>query len=450
MTRLLLNLKRSLTARLLVLFIGTSALLLIVLVILIVHAFANQWQFKARPHLEQYLDFIRADIGDPPNIEKATELAERLPVDIYIIGPDSTFSTNGKQLDIDEATFSRSRHHNKKLRHFGDSKIDFSGDEDRTLLRSVVGEYQVYYELAHTRNARHRRSLITPALLCVLVILSICFFIIRRMLRPVRDIKYGVKRMGQGDLTYRVPIRHNNDLGELAGSINSMAADIEQMLDAKRQLLLGASHELRSPLTRAKVAIQLLDESKARNLIEDDLVEMEDLIANILESERMKTGHAALQLSLINVTELVQSVVDETQADNVVIECIQKIPLINADETRLRILLRNLIGNAIEYNKLAESAIIVNLEKMNNDVQICVIDSGPGIATEHIEHVTEAFYRPDESRTRSTGGFGLGLHLAKLIAEAHGGQLKIQSRTASSAATNEQSGTSVTVQLPIN
>lgn len=455
MTQLLTRLKRSITARLLVVFLITSALLSATLMVIIAHAFTSQWRFNARPHLEQYLDFIRAEIGDPPNIEKAKELAERLPVEIYIIGPDDTFSTNGKPLSLNDETFSSPTNHHFKRKHFGEANIEFSGDEDRTLLRSVVGEYQVFYELAHRRDPQHRRSLITPALLCVLSFLGICFLIIRRMLRPVRDIKLGVKRMGQGDLAYRVPVRHNNDLGELAGSINTMAIDIEQMLDAKRQLLLGASHELRSPLTRAKVALQLLDESKARDLLEDDLIEMEHLISNILESERMKTGHAALQRSLLKPKQLVQTVINETQTSNVLIECNQTLPEITADETRLNIMLRNLIGNAVEHCEKSDAAVIVKLEASDEVLKISVIDSGPGIAPEHIERVTEPFYRTDASRARITGGFGLGLHLAKLIAEAHGGSLAIRSRTNHSDNHDENSedkhsGTSVVVELPIN
>ena len=459
MSDLFVKLKRSLTARLLVVFLATSALLSITLIVFITHAFTSQWRFNARPHLEKYLDFIREEIGNPPNIEKAEELAERLPVDIYIIGPNNTFSTNGKKLDIDENTFFSPASRHFKRRHFGKANIEFSGDEDRTLLRSIVGDYQVYYELTHRRDAKHRRSLFTPALLCALGVLGICFLIIRRMLRPVRDIKYGVKQMGQGDLAYRVPVRHHNDLGELAGSINSMAIDIEQMLDAKRQLLLGASHELRSPLTRAKVALQLLDESKTRKSIEDDLIEMEQLISSILESERVKTGHAALQRSSIDLQQLVQSVVDEKQAKPVVIECSQALPEIVADETRLRILLRNLISNAIEHNEKSDATdhnensdtpVVIKLERVNENLQISVNDSGPGIDAEHIERVTEPFYRTDASRARATGGFGLGLHLAKLIAQAHGGSLTISSRTSDSLNKGEHSGTSVLVKLPID
>lgn len=451
MTALLLRLKRSITARLLAVFIITSVLLIALLFIIVAHGFAQQWRVNARPHLEQYLDFISAEIGNPPNIDNARTLADRLSVNIYIVGPDTNYSTNGETLELDKISFDRPDQKSRRFKHrdHAPDKIEFSGDENRTLLKSVVGDYQVFYELAHRSNANQRRSLIAPALLAVFGILGLCFMVFRRMLRPVRDIKYGVKQMGKGDLTHRVPVRADNDLGELARSINTMASDIEHMLDAKRQLLLGASHELRSPLTRAKIATQLLEDSKERQLLEDDLREMEDLIADILESERMKSGHSALQRQPVNLQSLVQSVIDETQAKNVVIESVNTPELLQLDETRIRILLRNLIGNAVVHHDSEQDSIQVSLGSSDDKVQISVSDSGAGIAPEHIEHVTEPFYRTDASRTRSTGGFGLGLHLAKLIAEAHGGTLRINSRTATSTNHDELTGTTVLVELPV-
>lgn len=451
MTSLLLRLKRSITARLLAVFIVTSVLLIAVLFVVIAHGFSQQWRVNARPHMEQYLDFISAEIGNPPSEDSARALADRLPVNIYIVGPDKNYSTNGEILDFEEHTFrSPSRHSNRALKHISNKpgRIEFSGDEDRTLLRSVVGDYQVFYELAHRNKANQRRNFILPALLCVLGFLSICFLIIRRMLRPVRDIKFGVKQMGTGDLAYRVPVRHDNDLGELAVSINTMAADIEQMLDAKRQLLLGASHELRSPLTRAKVALQLMEESKERQLLQDDLEEMENLISSILESERMKSGHASLQLQSVDLHTLVQSVIQETQAENVLVKCESTLPNLQLDETRIRIMLRNLIGNAVIHRGEQNPEVVVKLISSDDTVRIIVRDSGAGIAPEHVKHVTEPFYRTDESRTRSTGGFGLGLHLAKLIAEAHGGSLAIDSHTINTIEPGETTGTHVTVELP--
>lgn len=450
MTKLLVKLKRSLTTRLLAVFIATSVLIIIVLVVVIARGFAMQWRTNAQPHMEQYLDFISAEIGSPPNIENAQALADRLSVNIYIDGPDIKYSTNGNDLDLEAETFYTRTHSTRRfnhVKHVAPENIEFSGNEYRTLLKTKVGEYQVFYELPHI-NREHRNIL--PVLLLVLGILSICFWVIKRMLKPVQDIEYGVKQMGTGNLAYRVPVRQNNDLGELANSINTMAADIEGMLDAKRQLLLGASHELRSPLTRAKVAVKLLDESKASLLIEDDLREMESLIADILESERMKSGHSALQRRPTNLSDLVHSVIDELQVDSTQVECATELPLISVDDTRIRILLRNLIGNAATHHDQKQNPIVVKLFEKKDFVQIHISDSGPGIEPEHIEKVTEPFYRTDASRTRSTGGFGLGLHLAMLIAQAHGGTLAIESRTQSSKRADERVGTTVIVELPIN
>jgi signal transduction histidine kinase len=254
--------------------------------------------------------------------------------------------------------------------------------------------------------------------------------------------------MGQGHLDHRVPVRADNDLGELASSINTMASDIEQMLDAKRQLLLGASHELRSPLTRAKVATQLIENPRQRELLEENLLEMEHLITDILESERMKSGHAVLELSNVDLIQLVESVVSEMQAEGVVVESPDTLPTLQLDETRITILLRNLISNALTHNGNT-SPVKVALQQQGNAVLIAVCDSGPGIAPEHIEKLTEPFYRTDDSRTRSTGGFGLGLHLAKLIVEAHGGQLRIISSTTASGEFGGSTGTRVEVDLPV-
>jgi len=446
MKNVLLQLKRSLSARLLAVFAITSILLSLLLFIAIAHAFTSQWRANARPHLEQILDFISEEIGNPPNTEAADDLAERLPVNIYINGPDGTYSTNGEDLNIDDESFTNRTHRAYKRRIPENSNYAFSGDENRTLLRSEVGEYQVFYELAHRNDAKQRRGFITPALLIALCMLALCFLVIKRMLRPVRDIRDGVKLMGEGDLSHRVPIRHDNDLGQLADSINTMASDIEHMLDAKRQLLLGASHELRTPLTRAKVAVQLLDESRERQLLEDDLFEMEQLIADILESERMKSGHAALHHTSVDLIALSHSVANEVHTDNIVVQKPSSMSAIQADETRLRILIRNILSNAIKHNDDDRGRVTLNIKQTDEHVHISVSDSGPGIAEEHIHTVTEPFYRIDRSRTRATGGFGLGLHLAKLIAEAHNGSLLINSYTAS----NGTSGTKVVITLPLN
>jgi len=448
---ILARLKNSLTARLLAVYLLTATVLIAIILISLIHGFARQWNINARPHLEQYLDFISDEIGNPPNAEKARQLADRLPVNIYIVGPDLQYSTNNESLNVEDDRFEEASHRfRNRSPKFGKGNLQFSGDEDRTLLKSTVGDYLVYYELSHRYRVHNRRSVVMPALLGAFFVLTLCFLVIKRLLRPVRDIRDGVSRIGQGDLEHKIPVRSQNDLGELASSINTMASDINEMLDAKRQLLLGASHELRSPLTRAKVATGLLEQSNHRASIEEDLAEMEALIAGILESERMKSGHAQLDLASIDVEALVTHVVRDLQSGHIKINCAEDLPDLQADEVRLTLLLRNLISNAVKHQSpSAVSDVEVSACTDERNMLIVVKDNGPGIDPKHLPHVTEPFYRTDASRSRATGGFGLGLHLSKLIAEAHGGTLTINSRTDRSSAAGEGTGTEVIVRLPL-
>jgi len=461
MKGLITRLRRSLTARMLLVFIALSLLLEIVLVIALGHAFANNWRINARPHLEQYLDFIHEEIGDPPSAENAQKLADRIPVNIYIKGPDIDYSTTGKKLEYDDDEFDQSEMLERHKRHLpqpASSRMQYGGNENHTLLKSTVGEFQVFYELQHLSGSKDRRSFMVPILLCVLGVLCLWFWLTSRMLRPIGDIKKGVQLMGQGQLDHRVPVKHNNDLGELSNSINNMAVDIQQMLDAKRQLLLGASHELRSPITRAKIATELLDDSREKKLIAEDLVEMEELITDILESERMKSGHTALDLQSIDIEALIKSVVSELHADQVVVHSASNIPAMQLDETRMKLLFRNLISNAIVHSDntpdTSQSPIEISIDAMQHDVKVSIADNGPGIPQDHLDKVTEPFYRADASRTRNTGGFGLGLHLAKLIAEAHGGLLHLSSVSIHDVENSQQDksirrGTTATVTLPL-
>lgn len=445
--------RRSLTNRLLLVFLITSLLMTALIVQMLIRGFSAQWQTNMRPHLMQYLDYVNSDLGDPPSVEKADELANRLGINIYIQGENLNYTSTGSPLQVSDLEFeSRGlRHWRRHSKNSGNNptdqrKISFGEHDDRSVLRVSIGDYDVYYELRHRGKRDHRDDVITKTLLGILLLLGICYLVIRRMLRPVQDIKLGVKRMGEGELDYRVPVKTNNDLGELAGSINIMATDIERMLDAKQQLLLGVSHELRSPLTRATIATELLDESNNKNRIQEDLLEMESLITEILETERMNVHHAAINRSPVAIKALVDQVLQDLSAEKIspVIDPDLSDPELSnleLDEPRVTLLLRNLISNALRHGGNASTPPKVEIKKDKNNLYIIVSDSGPGISAEHISQVTQPFYRVDPSRTRATGGFGIGLYLSKLIAEAHRGDLSIESKLGT--------GTTVSVRLAL-
>lgn len=453
--------RRSLSVRLLALFVLTCLVLVTLLIVSARHGFQSQWRFTIKPHMVQYLDYLTDDIGSPPDEQKATELASVLPLNIYIEGPNTHFSTNNTPLDVTDLSFEhrRYRRHNKhKRKALSESGLEIGEHGDRTVLRHQSGEYSVYFELLHLRPGPHNNAGLLVAVVTLLSTLLFCYLILRKMLRPVTDISTGVKRMGAGELAYRVPVRAPNDLGHLAGSINTMASDIEKMLDAKRQLLLGASHELRSPLTRALIATEMLPESSNRQRLSEDLHEMEKLIGDLLESEKMNQGHAVLSKTPTNLHELVDEVCADLGASQAINTIRVDFPETFLDRTRIHLLLRNLIGNAIAHGGPAPPTISARIyddagfdtgsnsgprsNSSTGTLTLSVEDSGNGIDTAHIGRLTEPFYRTDESRTRATGGFGLGLYLCKLIAEAHGGHLQIESSAGD--------GTTVSLQVPID
>jgi signal transduction histidine kinase len=277
----------------------------------------------------------------------------------------------------------------------------------------------------------------------ILILLG-CYLAVRWVFQPIRWMQEGAARIGQGELDYRIPTRRHDELGDLSRDINDMADDVQGMLDAKRQLMLAISHELRSPLTRSKVALEMVSDEHARRSILEDINEMERLIADLLESEALNTRHAILRREPVDPAQLVQSVIETdfaNRAASIRFDAPDGVESAELDVTRIRLLLRNLIDNALRYNQSDEGPVEVALTTDSRELCIVVRDHGPGIPAEHLEHVMEPFYRADPARSRATGGVGLGLYLCKRVAEAHGGSLAIES--------DSSYGTRATVKIPL-
>jgi signal transduction histidine kinase len=259
---------------------------------------------------------------------------------------------------------------------------------------------------------------------------------------PIETIRAGVSRFGAGELNHRIRIGRRDELGELAASINAMAEQIQQMLEAKRQLLLAISHELRSPLTRARVNAELLPEDRHRQRIIRDLKAMEQQIAELLETERLHSRHAKLDLRACAPAQLLQEVIEQAFShDAFELQDEQPDLYLRLDPARMRLLIRNLLDNALRHTPASAPAPLIHNRLEGDDWMLSVTDQGPGIDAEHLPRLTEPFYRVDHSRQRDTGGYGLGLYLCRVIAEAHGGRLSVTSRPGK--------GTTVTLTLPL-
>jgi signal transduction histidine kinase len=229
-------------------------------------------------------------------------------------------------------------------------------------------------------------------------------------------------------------------LGELAEQINRMAGNLHGMLDAKRALLLAISHELRSPLTRARLNAELVAEGPERDALLHDLAEMRDLISDLLESERLATGHAALQTEPTELNGLIAEVVQaQFEGRGISLNLGPDVPALLLDRTRIRLLVRNLLDNALRHSVGALAPPSVSTARVGSTLRLNVRDHGPGVPEAQLPLLAQAFYRPDSARQRATGGVGLGLYLCRLVVQAHGGQMTIR---------NAAPGLEVEVTLP--
>lgn len=431
MIRSLRHKRHTLSGKLIFLFIVMSVLMVVIIGSIIGWSFRNHFEENIRPHLTQYLEYIHADIGIPPDQQKAEAIAQKLSVEIHYFSDKQQWSTTDRLVDLEELRFHR---------QFSQAGVEygFGHAYDREYLISYYDNYTLAFSVAHKRQ--HFLYKVIPVLV-ILMALVLLYHATRRLFAPINDIKQGINRIGSGELNYRLDIKRNDELGDLGSSINAMADDIEQMLEAKRQLLLAISHELRSPLTRAKVAVELLHDAKQRGEIHQDLNEMEKLIEELLETERLNSRHSKLNKSKTILQTIVKQVLDEHFLQNDFTLHIPSEPIeLEVDQARIKLLLRNVLENAKAHNPDQATSPTVQATQQGTLIKIIVRDAGPGIEVQHIPHLTEPFYRTDKARQRKTGGYGLGLYLCKVIIEAHGGELKIDSELGK--------GTTVTIILP--
>ncbi len=395
-------------------------------------AFSTGWRDAARPLVVDYVDRLAAEIGSPPNVERAQALVQRLPVAVRISGPSVNWRSHPANPD-------QERRWNEENR--------WKGDEPRLLERSTADGHRIHFAL-NVQLWQNQPRMIGWATLGVLLLLTaLAYLRVRRLLRPLDDIRAGALRFGAGDFAQPIPVRHParpDELGELAATINTMGGDIRQMLDAKRALLLAISHELRSPLTRARLNTELLPETPdvqpARDALLRDLGLMRDLITDLLESERLASPHAALHREPVDLAALSGEVVASLDGAPVVqLTAASDLPTLALDRTRIRLLLRNLLDNALRHSVDAPHPPEIHLRPKGSGLCITVRDHGPGVPDDQLPHLAQPFYRPDAARERATGGVGLGLYLCKLVAQAHGGTFTVR---------NAQPGLEVVVTLP--
>ena len=444
-------LTHSLRVRLVALFLLLALAMAATFVIGMQTALSIGWRDAARPLVMDYVDQLANEIGSPPSLARAQALVQRLPLSVRISGPVVNWRSNPNEPD----------HAHDERQEQGQGATESSrwgGDAPRFFERNTPDGHNIRFGLNVQAWQDRPRFIGWATLAAMLVLTALAYARVRRMLRPLDDIRAGAQRFGAGEFGQAIAVQHAthpDELGELAATINTMGGDIHQMLEAKRALLLAISHELRSPLTRARLNTELLPESPdvqpQREALLRDLAMMRDLVTDLLESERLASPHAALNREPVDLAALVDDVVSEQQAlrdpaapelgaaTDVVLD--PGLPLLQWDPVRMRLLLRNLLGNALRHNAGCAKPVQLTVSRQADGAVLLVVrDHGPGVPEAQIGLLAQPFYRADAARTREGGGVGLGLYLCKLVAQAHGGQLMVR---------NAHPGLVVSVTIPV-
>lgn len=272
----------------------------------------------------------------------------------------------------------------------------------------------------------------------------------RRLSRPVDKLIEATRRFGDGDLAYRIPLppwcregsharAHRHDqMTTLLLAWNDMAARVEKLIGGHRELLANVSHELRSPLARLRVALELLPragDGEARiKEIEADLGELDRLIEDVLTTSRLDASGFQVRREEVELEPLFKGLTERAAHDPIlagkeVIARGAEGMRVRADGTLLKRALWNLLENAGKYGA---PPIALSVQRVEANVIFAVEDAGPGIPDGEREDVLRPFYRGDKARTpqapgAASGGFGLGLTLARQIADAHAGSLRLES-----------------------
>jgi signal transduction histidine kinase len=276
----------------------------------------------------------------------------------------------------------------------------------------------------------------------------LCYGLALHLTQPVRKLQRAVERFGHGDLSARAGSTRRDELGQLAQTFDRMADRIQTLLSAERRLLLDISHELRSPLARLGVAIELARSGDsldaALNRIQKESERLNSLVGQLLEVTRAEGDPNLLRRELIELDELVRQLVEDSRLESeahgsrLVLTACEAVA-VEGDPELLHRAIENILRNAIQHAP-GNSSIQIALHRQEPLAILKIRDHGPGAPEEALARLFDPFYRVEADRSRSRGGIGLGLSIARRAVELHRGTIR---------ARNAHPGLEVEMNLPL-
>lgn len=295
------------------------------------------------------------------------------------------------------------------------------------------------------------RAFWAAALLALVVAGGTGAALARAILRPVDALTRAARRLASGDLSQRVEISGRDELGELSAAFNRMADSLEQGERLRRQMVTDVTHELRTPLTHMQGTLEAvqdgllpLDQAMVARL-HDEVRQLGAIVGDLQEIAQAEAGQLRLELVALEAPRLLARAAGEVRAElmargvTLTLDLPPTLPPLRADEGRLGQILRNLLTNALTHTPTGGS-IVLGARPLPEAVEIFVRDNGAGIPAAALPHIWDRFYRADPSRSRATGGRGLGLAIVRELVLAQGGDVQAESR--------EGEGTTIRLTLP--
>lgn len=296
------------------------------------------------------------------------------------------------------------------------------------------------------------QSLLFSGALALVIGIFLSYWTSRRLITPLQDLTKAVQQVGKGDLDQHVVLTSKDEVGKLATAFNNMAVNLKKQEHLRKQFTADIAHELRTPLTSIRSYIEAFQDGvlPADNdnltVINEEIERLVSLSSDLKDLNVAEMGALQPKFSRIDLIEILDKTVSKfyplTQEKQITLDWKKtNSVLIDGDEYLLTRLLYNLIHNAYKYTN-SPGKISIEVEKRKNEVLISVRDSGIGIPEEDLSFIFERFYRAEKSRSRETGGTGIGLALVHQITQLHHGTLEVKSTLGE--------GSEFTVILPLN
>jgi signal transduction histidine kinase len=355
----------------------------------------------------EHIDRVAAN---RPSLAEAQRLAERANIHVRYEGPAGSWATRDWMPTASEVAET-----NRFLGH------------GYYVVRAPDGGTYVFAWVFRRHMVTVHNLLLALTLGIMIAVIVTSYFVLRRLLRPLRTLGDGVARLSDGQLDVVLPNPTRDEFGALTDAFNRMVGRVRDMIRARDQLLVDVSHELRSPITRMRVALELVPDDQNRALMKNDLAEMELMIAELLELERLREGRG-VQLARHDLVAIAREFPVRVTSSA------QEI-FVDIDAERMHTVIRNLLDNAQKYASHAE----IDLSATGDRVVLRVRDDGPGIPADDLPNLFDPFFRVNRARSKTPSGYGLGLSICKRIVEAHGGTITV--------ANNPDRGATFTVTL---